>query len=880
MKASWNSSRGNLRSVRVVFFLWLGAVGGAWTPVFAADLPDAERELLAGDHQKAIDLAEAGVLASPGGEDWHLLLTRALLAVGRYREADNAITAAVVRLPQSIRVRWMAREAALANGRPLEAAKFADEIGRLYSTQPRMYRTPANLVVFGRSALLLGANPKDVLDRVYAVAQKAAPKLREVYLARGELALEKHDFALAAKAFEEGLAQLPDDPDLHHGLARAHSEGDSKTMLAAIEAALKQNPRHVPTLLLLADHRIDEENYAEAEKLLAEVIAVNPEQADAWALRSVLAHLRNDSGTEQLARTAALRSWPENPRVDWLIGKKLSQKYRFAEGAEHQQQALRFAWDYLPAQAQLASDLLRLGSDAEGWKLAQAVHAQDGYDVEAFNLATLHDTMAKYETLTNQDFVLRMTAHEAAVYGPQVLDLLSRAKRQLTEKYGARLADPTYIEIFANPKDFAVRTFGLPDVSGFLGVCFGRVVTANSPASTAGHGTNWQSVLWHEFCHVVTLQFTENKMPRWLSEGISVYEERQANPAWGQHLTPRYRELILKGELTPVAKMSAAFLTPPTPEHLQFAYYQASLVVEFLVSRHGLPKIRAVLGELRDGNDINRALAQQIAPLATLEKEFTAFAREHAEQLAPKLDWEKPGPKLLQPGAEDELADWTKEHADNYWALQQQSRELVMGKKWAEAKVPLLRSLELYPEQRGADSALRRLAGVHRALGETEKERETLTRLVTIDAEAPDACLRLIELGTEAKDWAAVAANARRFLQINPLVAPPYRALAEASSQLGDVASAIAANRTLLRLDPANPGAVHFQLAQLLHQNGDAEARQQVLLALEDAPRNRAALNLLLALETNRTAPPDPDSAPASGARSLPSNLPTPQSKL
>ena len=33
-------------------------------------------------------------------------------------------------------------------------------------------------------------------------------------------------------------------------------------------------------------------------------------------------------------------------------------------------------------------------------------------------------------------------------------------------------------------RDFAVRTFGLPDVSGFLGVCFGRVVTANSPATS------------------------------------------------------------------------------------------------------------------------------------------------------------------------------------------------------------------------------------------------------------------------------------------------------------------------------------------------------------------------------------------------------------
>ncbi|HEX2851778.1 MAG TPA: tetratricopeptide repeat protein [Opitutaceae bacterium] len=846
------------------WFFALILIGVTSAGLRAAEVPDVEREFLAGNYAKVIEAAEAGAKTSPGNEEWHLLLTRALLEVGRYRDADVAITTGTSRLPQSIRLRWAAREVALASGRPLEANTFAQDITRLFFTQPRLYRTATSIVVLGRAQLALGASPKEVLERIYAVAQKAEPKVRDVYLARGDLALEKHDFALAATVYEEGLKQLPDDPDFHYGLARAHAEGDSKTMLAAIQAALKQNPRHVPTLLLLADHRIDEENYSEAEKLLSEAIEVNPQQPDAWALRSVMAHLRSDSGTEEASRSAALRSWSENPRVDWLIGKKLSAKYRFAEGAERQRQALRFAPNYLPAKAELANNLLRLGDEAEGWKLAKLVHEEDGYDVEAFNLATLHDTMAKYATLSNDDFTLRMTGNEAAIYGPQVLDLLTRAKKQLTEKYGAQLAKPTYVEIFADPKDFAVRTFGLPDVSGFLGVCFGRVVTANSPASTAGHGTNWQSVLWHEFCHVVTLQLTENKMPRWLSEGISVYEERQASPAWGQHLTPRYRELILKGELTPVGKMSAAFLTPPTPEHLQFAYYQASLVVEFVVSRHGLPKVRALLTDLREGDDINRALARQIAPLDKVEKDFTAYAREHAEQLAPKMDFEKPGPKLLLPGAEEDLAEWTKEHPDNYWALQQKARNLIADKKWTEAKVPLLRSLELYPDQRDSDSALRQLALVHRALNETDQEREALTKFVALDAEAPDACLRLVELATAAKDWPAVAQNARRFLEINPLVAPPYRALAQASTELGDKPAAISADRTLLRLDPANPAEVHFHLAQLLHQTGDPEARRQLLLALEEAPRNRAALNLLLTMETNPATAADLPASPVS----------------
>ena len=51
--------------------------------------------------------------------------------------------------------------------------------------------------------------------------------------------------------------------------------------------------------------------------------------------------------------------------------------------------------------------------------------------------------MAKYGTLTTDDFVLRMTTHELAVYGKQVLALLTRAKQQLVQKYGVELAKPT-----------------------------------------------------------------------------------------------------------------------------------------------------------------------------------------------------------------------------------------------------------------------------------------------------------------------------------------------------------------------------------------------------------------------------------------------------
>ena len=828
-----------------------------------APADDVQRLLQDGRYSQAIEQAQAALRVTPADEDLQVQLVRGLLTVGRYPEADAAATRGLAQVPDGIRLRWIAREAYLAHGESIKAATMVAQIRQFVSTRPYSYRSAPDLVVFAREALFLGADPKDVVDKVLATATKADPGLRDVFLAKGDLALDKHDFDLAAKTFQEGLKGAPIDPDFHYGLARAYADGDRATMLTEIDAALKANPRHIPSLLLLADHEIDSEDYASATKHLDQVTEVNPWDPQAWAYRAVLAHLRNEVATERVLRQKALQFDPTNPEVDWLIGKKLAEKYRFAEAAPHQRQALQFDPEFLPAREELANDLLRLGEETEGWQLAKEVQAKDGYDVEAYNLATLHDTMAKYATLTNDDFVVRLPAAEARIYGPRVVDLLERARAKLTAKYQVDLVRPTFVEIFGDQKDFAVRTFGVPDIGGFLGVCFGRVVTANSPASNSAQPSNWETVLWHEFCHVVTLQKTQNRMPRWLSEGISVYEESQADPSWGMHMDARYREMILRGDMMPVGNLSAAFLTPPSPLHLQFAYFESSLVVDFIISRYGLESLKGILQDLGEGKEVNPAIAAHTAALPVFEKEFNAYARDKAQQLAPRLVWDRPDASLAGPGAELKLAAWAERHPDNYWALQARARNLIDAKDWKEAQALLARFLKLDPDQIGPDNSYSQLAAVDRTLGDTAGERAALTELVARDDNATEACLRLMELAEAAHDWPALQHYAERFLAVNPLVVPPYRSLARAAQELNEPERAVAADRTLLLLGPPNPSEVHFQLAKLLLAANDPEDCRQVLQALEDAPRYRDALALLLEIDRHPSATTLPLPAPA-----------------
>ncbi|MCA9149284.1 MAG: tetratricopeptide repeat protein, partial [Planctomycetales bacterium] len=519
----------------------------------------------------------------------------------------------------------------------------------------------------------------------------------------------------------------------------------------------------------------------------------------------------------------------------------------------YQRLALQKRADFVPAKFQLAHDLLRLAENDEGWRLAQEVQKQDNYHVVAYNLATLKDELDRYRTLENEHFVIRMEAREAEIYGQQVMELLEEARETLCPKYDVELSGPVHVEIFPRQQDFAIRTFGLPGGAGYLGVCFGHLITANSPASQGATPTNWHSVLWHEFCHVVTLQKTANRMPRWLSEGVSVYEERQRNPAWGQKMTPQFHAWLLGDELTPVSQLSGAFLHPPSAQHLQFAYYESSLVVEFLLERLGLDGLRRVLTDLSVGMPIDESLTRYFGSLRQVDQEFAEFAHLRAEQDGATLEWDA---SVITDETRDAAEALLVEHPRNYFVITQAARLRLGAQQWQAASELLSKILEARPHD---TPAARSLARCYRELDQIENERQTLMQLVQNDADAIDALIRLIEIDRDRDDWSSVRDHALALTAVNPMTSVSQQALLDAGLQLQESDLIIAAQRALLQMEPADVAAAHFRLASAyLQSDNQPLAKRHVLMALEEAPRYRDAQRLLLKLlDAPSAAPPD-----------------------
>ncbi len=819
----------------------------------AATLSETRELFRTGQYAKCAELSGEEIEKGSYSQEWRFLKLESEMALGRYADAAATLEEAKKISSSNMKFLWLERDVRRFNGESAKADEVLAEIGAKVERSSGTYRDLDTMIVIGKFFLEIGADPKQIRIDVYKQLQKRAPSFVGSYLASGELALSKNDYALAAEDYQKALQVDDDNPEVMYGLARAFESSDAEKAEKYLNQALEINPNHVPSLLLVAENHLLSESYDKTKEVLEKILKVNPNEPRAWAMRAVLAHLASDPEKESYSRAQALKHWTDNPEVDYLIGKYLAQKYRFAEAADAQRRALAFDSDYLPAKMELSNDLLRLGDVDAGWRLAEEVFDRDNYNVVAHNLATLHEHMQKFRTLQSDGFVVRMDAKEAEIYGPRVLDLLREAKQVLCEKYDVELKETIAVEIFPKQQDFAIRTFGLPGGAGFLGVCFGNVITMNSPASRGDNPSNWEAVLWHEFCHVVTLTKTRNKMPRWLSEGISVYEEGLKNPAWGQSISPAYRQMILGDDLTPVSELSSAFRRPPSSKHLMFAYYESAVVVEFLVDQFGIDALRAILVDLGKGLQINDALARHAAPLDGLDAAFEQYIRERANAFASEARFET---EELPPFTKSaDWKAWIEENPDNFLALQQYAMTLLREEQWQAAQEPVNKLLEFAPNYAGEGNALRMKAKIHQELGETEPEIEVLEHLADLSSDALDVYRRLAELHSDQEDWQSVVVNAQRILAVNPLTPEPYQLLARAGERLEDREVALAGLQTLTRMDPYDPADVHYRVAVMLKETGKTdEARRHVLLALEEAPRYRDAHKLLLAL----TEPSDP----------------------
>jgi tetratricopeptide (TPR) repeat protein len=287
----------------------------------AADLEDGEQLFHTGQYAECIDMAAAEIERGNYLEPWRRLKIDAEMAIGAYDAALASVEQALGEFPTSLALRMQAHAVYQINGQAARAATEFEMIERLAVNDPRRYSSPSSRLALGRYFLRAGADARQVLEIFFDPITQTWPDFLDAHLASAELSLEKYDSALAAETLVKGPEALHANPQYYYLLARAYATDDPEAAAAALQSALELNPRHVRSLLLEVDRRIDAEQYAEAEELLDAIDKVNPREPLAWAYRAVLAHLNGDAKAEEAAREKALADWATNPEVDHTVGR-------------------------------------------------------------------------------------------------------------------------------------------------------------------------------------------------------------------------------------------------------------------------------------------------------------------------------------------------------------------------------------------------------------------------------------------------------------------------------------------------------------------------------------------------------------------------------
>jgi tetratricopeptide (TPR) repeat protein len=828
-----NSARGLL--VICVLLASLGTTGSAVRtsqPAAGTDFARTAASAIAhGKYDEAEKLAAARGASDPEAA---VVLAQLAIARGRYQDA--------LALLEPVANRDGGGEAAL------ELGFVHRTIGRLTDAQARFNNVfryggrssdPAVLFRAGRAAHALN-RPRDA-NAFFRDAGRAGGDPAVIETAWGRLFLEKYNHPEALKSFEAALKADPEWAPAYAGMALVLENEDPPKAAAAAAKALSIDPHLADARLLLARLQLDEDHDAEAKAEIDRVLAYNPSHLEARSLVAAMAYVEDDKAAFDREVAAVLAINPAYGEIYRVAGQHAASHYRFDEAAALAEKALALDPASSRAAGDLGMHLLRTGDEGGARRALDRSWRADPYDVVTFNLLKMLDNLEQFVTLTEGDIVMKMHRDESPVLREYAMPLAQEALKTLSARYNFTPQGPILVEIFPNHDDFAVRNLGLPGMIGALGACFGRVVTMDSPTARAPGTFSWQATLWHEMAHVITLQMSKQRIPRWLTEGISVYEEGRHRPEWGRDMEVTFARAMDRNKVLRLKDLNAGFTRPDT---ISLAYYQASLLVEHIVATRGQQGLNALVRSFADGIDNDAALKRALnADVETLQVGFDKAIDEKFGTMRRAL---RGSEKPVDASSLDTLKAAAAANPESYIA------QLALGQALAEkgdpsGYAPLQRASVLVPSAVGPESPHALMAALAEKLDDRPRAIKEYEALIAADHTNVEAARKLLSLAQAAGDERAIGVALERIVALDPFDSSAHTGAGRLALKRKDHAIAMREFRAALQTGAADKAAAHCDLGESYLAAGmKAEAKKEALAALEIAPTFERAQELLL----------------------------------
>lgn len=718
-----------------------------------------------------------------------------------------------------------------------------------------LLQNPARPAIRAEAAWALGDLKS--ANEYFRAAVNANPDNAAIRTRWGELYVATYQYQDALDLFNEALKRDPDYGYASIGAATVLAMNFDAQSLAYLNKVMqnKKAPAGLRLRAMLLNAHMDMEvnSLNKAARIL--------DQADKLAARSGLPEL------EVYALKAAMDLLKGAHHSDW-IGKALavdplySNAYaipayfywitrRYRQAGEYYRKALKLQYDNWDAHMELGINELRFNHVQEARKQLEIAYAGDPYNPKTVNTLRLLDTFDKFDLIPypakprhnkQPDLLLRLDKSEEHVLLPYVTHLAESAIATYTKQFRFKLKQPVVIEMYPNHEDFIVRTVGMPGL-GLLGVTFGYLLAMDSPSGKVGEDYHWGTTLWHEMAHVFTLESTNHLIPRWFSEGLSVFEEWSSGPIKGVRMPYSAYHAIQQGLLLPVAELDRGFIRPTYEDQVIVSYMQAGLICKFIDMTYGFDKLDDMLQQYKNGADTPQAV-QRVLQISTTEfdRRFSKFILSHYGR--------------------------TLSHLGEWRQLQKEGIKYLHEKNWKAAIASSRRAVALFPDYVEFDSPYLTLAAAYAGQENRVKQYETLEAYWHKGGYAPGPMQSLAVYlydQNRVKDAVSIL-QAQNY--VNPFNIQLHNKLGDWLLELGKAQDALREFKVALAMSPHDLAAAHYRLARAYHalQQPD-NTRRQVMASLEIAPHYQPAQKLLLEITHHGNSAPTITDKPGESER-------------
>jgi len=801
---------------------------------------------------------------------------RLLKATGRWDEAERFYRQILSDHPDAHHHRVALGGLLIERGQRQEVEPLLDKLSRDFNAG--RIDSAGGLHALARAMRRLGSY-KDANHAFELVHDKNAQQLPAL-VDWGDLLLAKYNTADAEKTFQDALDVDKRHPGALIGMARVVMEtqnyyGEARRYLDRAEEVFPASPE---LKLARAKLAIFDGKWDRALELTDAILDRRPKHLEALAYRAGVYYLKDDREAYERVKARALELRPDYAGLLTQVAEFAVLVHRYREAVDLHRQALELQDNHPEALLGLGIGLSRLGRLDEARTKLERAFDVDPYNVRAYNMVQFFDeTLPDYRVFRHDRFLLRAKTSEAEVVDRLVSPLVAESLQAYTDKYGFEPADELSVEVYPDPKEFGVRTVGLPNISPH-GICFGRVVAARSPSEG---NFNWRQVVWHEMAHVYHIQEANYRIPRWFTEGLAEYETNIKDPAWIRHHEPRIASALRDGAIPSVVDLNRRFSQAKSYRDILQAYHLSSLVLHFIVEQWSFDRVEAMIEAFRDRSGTAQVLRE------VLEVEVETFDAKFREWLAERLSGfddqllidlrSFPPPATLEqevpPSARDgwyharravglvgqgeaEAATSTMERAleiggtdprvqyvaagfyasrgrakkaydhglkvldqgrDDYGLRVRLGRLSRALENLEEARIHLEAAVQLYPDGSGA---WKQLASIAETTGDDALYRRASRRLFELDQTSPKAARRYTELAIEEQRWRDAAEGVRRWYAIEPFEPKVHRTDVQVSLELDRPDEALEAFELLVKLRPSQRAEVWQKAAERFRKAG------------------------------------------------------------